>query len=161
MEQRSEIIREAIKCIGTRRIPTRTSHARRNDFNCVPGVPGAQTVITDTLTTTKIGKREFKVYRDTHTGENWVRMPWWLSMFHNPARNLKFVSYDADIVPHAQSSSEFIVRKTSVTTSPIEGRKTIESANILSGSFNFRSRGFPHFLADVLPPLLYLKCVGA
>ena len=136
-------------------IPHKALHARRNDFNYTPD---ADAEIVDTLTTRRIGRKDFNVYRDNVTGAKWIKMPWWLSLFHNPARNHKFVAYDSDVIPTAQSSSEFIVRKKCVIT--FMEHKTYRGKDIQKGSFNFRARGMRHFFADILPVVIYCKCIG-
>lgn len=158
MTAREDKIVEAMQSFGAKRwFPSRELHARRNEFNFVPQ---ADAEITDTGDTRRIGRTDCKVYRDSLTGWLWVRMPWWRALLHNPVRNHKFLAFDDDIVAHAPSSSEFIVPKAKALTI-IEGRKTYQASDMSPGSYNFKTLGARHYFADVFPPALYCKCVGA
>lgn len=153
--KRRDKIHLAIEAFGHDKfIPSMAVHRMRDQFNCVPE-PEAD--ITETTLTRRVFKKECKVYRDSITGAQWVRLPWWLSLFHNPARNYKFISYDSDLVPCALSTSEFIVPKAASKPSPIENRKRYKGCDIKRGSFNYRAHGPRHWLADVLPAGFYCR----
>ena len=152
-QDRTTKIIKALEGFGRKRLmPTRNVHLHRNDFNCVPN---SMATIAKTLETKFIGKKPCEVYRDSLTGCKWVKMPWYLSLFHNPAKNLKFMAFDNDIIASATSSSEFIISKAKGSI------ETFAGSDIKKGSYNFRTNGIRHFWADIFPVVVYCKCIGS
>lgn len=132
-------------------VPTYHSHCCRNDFNVAP---------KDKLEWIDVkinrGRTTRQAYFDSATQTKWFVQPWYLSMFHNPAKNYKLVCYDDDALQQAPGSSEIIVPKSAHNTK--EG--TIDIANMRQGSYNYRAKGIKHYLADVLPVVAYFKRIG-
>jgi hypothetical protein len=134
-------------------IPDRQTHISRNDYNCFPIFELKR--LPDTYA---ISGKKFKyVYHDAVTDSYWIMEPWYLSIFHKPWKNYKFVCFDNDIIPGATGSSEIIVPKTAAL-SPEENEFNV--TEIQQGSYNFRTNGVAHFFADILPNVLYFKIVG-
>ena len=108
------------------------------------------------------GKRSRRrVYRDAETGWLWHEMPWYLSLFHKPCKQIKLLHFDRDHDAKAKGSSEILVQK-----KDIEHQENGKVACILKdkinweeGSFNYRdfnvTNHFAHFWADILPFVLY------
>jgi hypothetical protein len=130
-------------------ISSRETHLMRNEFNVFPS-----SLVLESNTFSIQGKRFDKVFSDVESGMEWVKMPWHLSIFHQPWKNYKFVSFDSNIVPGSPGSAELITPKKSI----IEGK--VNLAESKPGSYNFKHSGFGHFLSDVLPTLIYCKCIG-
>jgi hypothetical protein len=141
---------------GSRYVPTKKVHSQRGDYQILPQSPQ----LIDTGRTRDYGKSRRKIFADIATGTEWVMEPWYLNMFHNPARNIKFICPDDTIIEGALGSSECQIPRNDrrMTDEKIEIYLT---AQLKSGSYNFRTRGFAHFFADVLPSIIYCKCIGA
>ena len=75
--------------------PSRELHTTRNDYNTWP----------ENCLISKFNG----VFTDTN-GKVWHQMPWYWNMFHNPAKNVKLVSYDCNDIEGAPGSSEIIVQ---------------------------------------------------
>jgi hypothetical protein len=99
-----------------------------------------------------------QIYKDVY-GTIWEVLPWYFNILHNPAINLKLVNYD----DNAAGSSEIIVKKKNVKKIS-DYVKGIAICDIKVGSYNFRDfhlcGHFKHFTADILPNIMYCKCVG-
>lgn len=152
-DERLKKITEVLSIFGkTRCFPSRALHARRNDFNVVPSS-------MSTLLETDRRKGKHLIYIDSETGTHWVRQPWYLTMFHKPWRNYKFLAYDNDINPSARGSSEIIIPKRAKSVLDTDQRECFDCSKIKTGSYNFRSYGLAHYVADVLPVVLYCNRV--
>jgi hypothetical protein len=159
---RIELVRESHKDFGIKRMfPCKEQHKERNNYNSYPKdnliFSGKMAQQHNVLWCIPVKSR--KVFEDVETHECWQLQPWYLTMFHNPAKNYKFLSYDKLYEPFAVGSSELIVPRkkihvTNVKESPVE---TIHTADMKSGSYNYRTFGLGHFWADVLPNVFFGK----
>ena len=160
------MIIEALEALGSRKVPTRALHSHRNDFNF--GVcDNARLYLTREVWYPKAANgnpkrcsRPRPVYYDNMTGTRWILQPWYLSMFHAPATHYKLLSLDSDLVSSSKGSSEIIVRKRHVKVCPSSKCQYFNGANIETGSYNFCTSGWRHWLADILPVVIYCKCIG-
>lgn len=161
-QSRIELIRESHKDFGTSRMfPCKREHKERNKYN---SSSKGNLIFSGTMDEQKnvlwcIPVKSRKVFEDSETHEHWQLQPWYLSIFHNPAKNYKFLSYDQLYEPFASGSSELIVprkkvNKTNLKETPVE---TINIGDLKQGSYNYRSFGLAHFWADVLPNIFFGK----
>ena len=113
------------------------------------------------VNTTLVSKHR-NIFND-QDGNCWLRMPWWYNIFHNPCKNVKLLHYDANFIGTALGSSEIIVPKNAIQKNKYNGTLFIPSSSIKMGSYNFRdgytSSKWRHFVADILPNMIYCKCV--
>ena len=128
-----------------RLMPTKIEHCIRNTFN---KLPESSAMLCDS----KRKKAMKRVFVDDVTGFEWVLQPWYLTMFHNPAKNCKFLLYEG------LGTSEVILPK--VSKMKIDGFESFPCDQILGGSYNYRAHGVKHWLADVLPVALYWKMIS-
>jgi len=141
-------------------IPTREEHFVRNDFNIFPSTKLTHYYIDGVG---EIDEYKQKIYRDDFGGV-WHELKWYHTMLHCPATNIKLVHYCCDEDPTKTSSSEIIIAKKKLETDQNTGNIVIHTPYIHHGSFNFkdfRKAGhWKHFLADILPPIIYCSCIG-
>jgi len=135
---------EAQKC---KSVPSKKLHFDREMYNMVP----MSDLILSHSKTAK-GKR---IFVDAETSYRWQEMPWYVNLFHNPARNIKLLLLDTDFSSLAVSSSEIIVPRK-------KAKGIIKIEDVRSGSFNFHDFNllgqWKHFLADAWPFAIYPKC---
>lgn len=164
MSRRGKIIAAAAAMPRKKLLPSVQAHFERNNYNCIPGEAGRLT--ENAVEYSEEGcceccckAQHLQVFRDTFTASNWVIQPWWLSVFHKPWKNFKLIAHDHDVTEGALGSSEIIIPKSAVLKDE-DGNLTINCSEIVRGSYNYRTRGARHFFADVLPSVLYCKCIG-
>lgn len=144
-------VKQALKDFSVlKKFPTKQLHVNRNHYNLLP--------VGDL-----ISKRP-DVYADTD-GNLWNKMPWYFTMFHNPVKNIKLIHYDITMCKNGVGSSEIIVPKKNVKQTPNGHPNTIKHGSWKIGSYNYRdiytTSRWEHFVADVLPNVIYCKCVGS
>lgn len=145
---RERVIRQARTRIGRRWIPSKQTHCDRARYNSVPVGP--------------LLRQEGSVYVDAASKERWVLQPWYLSVFHRPARRHKLLSYNSQYVAGDAGASELVVAQ---SRAPRTGRRSapeiIRAEQFtLQGSYNYNARGLKHFFSDVLPFALFCRCKG-
>lgn len=105
--------------------------------------------------------RRQSMFVDDITGHTWLKMPWWYNIFHNPFTNVKMLHYDSNLIDIAPGSSEIIVPKKYLQLNSHDGSVYVLNTDIKEGSYNYRDgfHGFyfKHFVADILPNLIYWK----
>lgn len=149
-ERRKQLIFIAQYQSQASKVPSKEVHLMRNKFNCFP----VHSLTKDTSLFSIHKRKFFEIYLDETNGTEWVLQPWYLSLFHNPWKNCKFLAYDSSILAGAPGSSEIIVPKKAIVNG------VVEVSQITEGSYNFHTKGFKHFQADILPNAIYCKCVG-
>ena len=119
-------------------IPTRVVHEDRGLYNIIP--TGLLVYLRDHPT-----KHGWEIYVDEEDRE-WVKLPWYLNIFHKPWANSKFVHYDANVLEGGLGSSEVQMNRSGQITN--------------EGSYNYRdlyiTSHWRHFKADILPNVIYL-----
>lgn len=152
-DEKVKRIRLSHKYFDTGCVPTRAAHLMRNRMNMYPVFELQK--LSDVLVVS--GKRFVNAYHDGVTDSVWVREPCYLTLFHRPWKNYKFLCHDCDTVPGSKGSSEIIVPKKAA----FDGDESSFDVNaITEGSYNYRTRGMAHFWADIIPNVLYFKIVG-
>lgn len=127
-------------------IPTWDAHTKRDDYQCFP--------------TGILRSNGGKIFYDENNKE-WFRVPWYLNLFHNPAKNIKLIHFDYHDKSGAVGSSEIIVSKSLIKKGALKGFVSIDTSKIDldSGSYNFRdmyvTSHWRHFWADVYPAIIY------
>lgn len=141
--------------------PSKYQHISRNKHNIIP--------VWGLTSTEDKDQHKQSIFIDA-VGREWRKLKWYHALFHNPAKNAKFVYYHCDnknagcaFDPKCTGSSEVIVPKKYIAINP-DKSQTISILNIYSGSYNYKdfrkTSHFAHFFADVLPVALYCSCVG-
>lgn len=134
-------------------VPSKQQHNARNDFNIIPS--------GELHYDGSLDQFKQKVFKDQLKRE-WHQLKWYHSIFHNPAKNIKLQYYHSDDDPNIETSSEIIVNKKMIKY--IDDDETIHPIYIFDGSYNYKdfrkSNHFAHFMADILPNVLYCSCVG-
>lgn len=127
--------------------PSKKLHLKRNSYQTSP-------------VGTLISKQHNRFVDDA--GNVWLLLPWYQSMFHNPAVNIKLILYDP--VPSVGSSEIIVAKKAVQKKKSYDGSLVIPPGHYKMGSYNFRdfnlSSQWKHFVADILPNIVYCNCVG-
>lgn len=136
-------------------VPSKGLHLERNEYNCIPEGFLVHQGIMSPIT----GE---PVYVDSVTGDIWHQAKWYHNLLHNPISNIKLLNFDKDEDEGSLGSSELIISKKRIVS--LKERKTIHIKYIKQGSHNFRDYNLAghrlHFYADILPNVIYCKCVG-
>lgn len=146
----TEIVKQVAKDFPIKKkIPSKLLHFDRNKYNTSP--------VGGTLLS-----NGNNIFYDE--GNNiWHKMPWYYTIFHNAITNVKLIHFDANVIGSAVGSSEIIVPKIALQQR-YDGKIQIPINQIKDGSYNYRdlyvSGRWTHFLADILPNVIYCKCVG-
>ena len=130
-------------------IPSKTLHKDRSRYN---EFPKGNLICTERV-------NGLRIFKDDENGWIWREMPWYFNIFHKPWKLIKLLNLDSDHDLNGVSSSEIYVLKSDI----IEHSGGIESISIdrliNENSFNYRDFNinghWKHFLADILPELIY------
>lgn len=160
-EERAQLVQESLRDFGIKRVfPTKNEHRFRNTFNSLPkqNLLHSGEMEDQPNAFWCIPIRARKVFEDPETHERWQLQPWYLSLFHNPAKNCKLLSMDALYDIRSKGSSEIIIPKKKISKQTVTETATVETIHtetIIEGSYNYRTHGLSHFWADVLPNVFF------
>lgn len=139
-------------------VPSKKEHISRNNFNMVPS--------GELYCRGEKDQYNQKVFIDKE-GRRWHQLKWYYSIFHNPIKNIKLQYYHYEdrndkLLKNPKGSSEIIVNKKMV--SKVGDKELIHPIYIFNGSYNYKdfrkTNQFAHFMADILPNVLYCSCIG-
>jgi hypothetical protein len=135
-------------------IPSKKVHMKRNSYNEKP---------TSSLVCFS-ENNPLHTFKEEESGRIWNLLPWYYNLLHNPIKNVKLICYDFHTYGGSGvGSSEIIVPKKAIEKT-VDNKLKISLNAMLTGSYNYRDLyicgSFKHCLADVLPNIIYCKCVG-